>query len=636
MTSSTPLCTGITGEQATLRIMQTGDLHAHVFPFDYDHDHPIDTLGFARTASLITAARKEVSNSILLDNGDFLQGSALGDYVAYDRGLRDGDLHPVIAAMNAMRYDAATLGNHEFNFGLPFMMAALRRSQFPFVSANTLIERGNTPLEDKRLLPPYAMLDRRIRDTKGKPHPIRIGILGLLPPQITTWDETQIGGKIFSRDMVETAAALIPEMKAAGADLVVVLAHSGIGEATHSDGMENAAYPLARLPGVDALVTGHTHMVFPSQQFANMQGIDLARGTVEGTPTVMAGFWGSHLGLIDLFLERKDGRWRVLDSQSSTRTIAKTTPDRKRIALVESSPRVLRAVQHHHDATLDYMRYPVGETLAPIHSYFALVKDCTSVQLICQAQQRFVAQKMKQGPHSSLPVLSAAAPFKVGGWGGPDNYTNIPPGPLHQRNLSDLYCFPNTICALRLRGADILDWLERSAGIFNHITRGKHDQPLLNDAFPSYSFDVIYGVTYQIDPSQPPRYCAQGKLINPHSRRIRNLHYQGKPLDLDAYFLVATNNYRSSTRAAVYGTNATELVFAEPVNIRTILYNEVTEKPFLDARPLPNWSIAPMSNTSFTFETSPDAARFLADLGNVWIDHLGEDANGFGRYRLWP
>jgi 2',3'-cyclic-nucleotide 2'-phosphodiesterase/3'-nucleotidase len=618
---------------AQLRILQTTDLHAQIVPYDYYGDRTVESIGLARTAALVDAMRAEVDNIVLFDNGDWLQGSALGDYMAYDRGLRDGDLHPIIAAMNALHYDAAAIGNHEFNYGLPFLMAALGRSNFPFVSANALVKKGADARRDTRLLPPYVMLDRKIRDGAGVFHPIRIGVLGLLPPQIVTWDASVLRGAIQSRDMVETAAALIPEMKEAGADIIVALAHTGIAEEQHYDGMENAARPLARLAGIDALVTGHMHMLFPSPKFAGMAGVDAVRGTIEGKPATMAGTRGSHLGVIDLTLQRDGSAWVVLDGQSQVLPIARAD-DGVIQPLVKSVPRILNVVRNDHEATLDYMRFAVGQTHAPLHNYFALIKDCPSVQLICQAQRRFVAAKLQGTEHAALPLLSAAAPFKAGGWAGPNNYTNIAAGPMYQRSVADMYCFPNTICAVRIRGADIAEWLERSAALFHRVDLGKYDQPLLHDGFPSYQFDIIFGLTYEIDPTQPARYSTAGEMQDPKARRIRNLRYNDEPVDMNAEFIVATNNYRASLYAALTAPRPMQIVYEAPVTIRNILLTEIANASPLNPKPVPNRRFASMPDTSFMFESSPYAVQFLRDLGDVAVEALGKTESGFGQYRL--
>ena len=152
-----------------LRLLATSDLHVHILPFDYHTGLPADRLGLARTASLIVEARGEVENCLLFDNGDFLQGSPLGDFVAQVRGLQTGDVHPVVAAMNALGYDAGTLGNHEFNYGLDFLTTALAGAAFPIVTAN--VQRVNDPHADRPLALPYVILDRSLQDKKWHPSP---------------------------------------------------------------------------------------------------------------------------------------------------------------------------------------------------------------------------------------------------------------------------------------------------------------------------------------------------------------------------------------------------------------------------------------------------------------------------------
>src|SRR6056297_1827805 len=156
--------------QAHLRLLETTDLHVHVFPYDYYADRPVDTVGLSRTASIIKGVRAESTNSLLLDNGDFLQGNPMGDYIAYERGMKEGDMHPVIAAMNTLGFDASTLGNHEFNYGLDFLMKSLAGADFPVVSANVVKEVGAEPTQDTTLIKPYVILDRQLTDGAGETH----------------------------------------------------------------------------------------------------------------------------------------------------------------------------------------------------------------------------------------------------------------------------------------------------------------------------------------------------------------------------------------------------------------------------------------------------------------------------------
>ncbi|WP_177158237.1 bifunctional 2',3'-cyclic-nucleotide 2'-phosphodiesterase/3'-nucleotidase [Donghicola mangrovi] len=629
-----PFSARAAANQAHLRIMETTDLHVHVFPYDYYTDKPVDTVGLARTASYIREVRSEATNSILVDNGDFLQGNPMGDYIAYERGMKDGDMHPVITAMNTLGFDAATLGNHEFNYGLSFLLKTLAGAAFPVVSANIATKAGATPTQDQTLVKPYVILDRTVTDGAGQSHPIRIGLIGFVPPQIMNWDSKHLVGNVETRDIVMTAEAYVPEMKEAGADVIIALSHSGIGSAQRTDGMENASVPLAEVNGIDALMTGHSHMVFPGPTFTATDVIDPEAGTIHGKPAVMGGFWGSHMGLIDLMLEREGGTWRVVSHSATVRPIYERGEDRSITPLVESDAEVLASVRKEHDETLEYVRRAVGKTSAPLYSYFALVADDPSVQIVSNAQMWYIKQMLEGTEYAALPLLSAAAPFKAGGRGGPDYYTDVPVGDVAIKNVADLYLYPNTIRAVKVTGAQLKDWLERSAGLFNQIKAGEQDQPLLNPDFPSYNFDVIDGVTYQIDLSQPSKFGPKGELLVPEANRIVNLSYEGAPVQPDQEFIIATNNYRASGGGEFPGAMGDTIVFEGPDTNRDILVRYIVEAGTINPTADDNWSFAPMEGTSVVFESGPKARAHMADIKTVQITDAGDGAEGFALFRI--
>ncbi|GEO84850.1 MULTISPECIES: bifunctional 2',3'-cyclic-nucleotide 2'-phosphodiesterase/3'-nucleotidase [Alphaproteobacteria] len=622
--------------QAHLRLMETTDIHVNVMPYDYYADKPNDTMGIARTASIIDRIRAEAGNSMLVDNGDLLQGNPMGDYMAYKKGMKAGDLHPVIKAMNVLGYDCGTLGNHEFNYGLDFMFNTLGGANFPIVCANlTKGQLAASPKDDALHFKPYVIVEKMIKDGTGGQAPIKVGFIGFVPPQIMLWDAKNLEGKGQTRDIVEAARAWVPVMKEEGADLVIALSHSGIDGKGLSERMENASLYLAEVEGIDAIFTGHQHLVFPGpKDFVGIEGVDPVKGTLLGKPAVMAGFWGSHMGLIDLLIEKEGKGWRIVDFTCEARPIYHRDENRKVIADVTDKAEVVASVTEEHAATLDYVRTPVGKTSAPLYSYFALVADDPSVQIVSNAQTWYIKDMLKDGPYKDLPVLSAAAPFKAGGRGGADYFTDVAAGDIAIKNVADLYLYPNTMQAVAITGEQVRNWLEMSAGMFNQLKPGEKDQPLINSAFPSYNYDVIDGVTYQIDLSQPAKFDKDGKAVHPEANRIVNLMFDGKPIDPAQKFVVATNNYRAGGGGKFPEIAADKVVFVAPDTNRDVIVRYIIDKGEINPSADGNWSFAPMAGTTAIFESGPKGRQYAAAVKGAKIEEAGDGAEGFARFRL--
>ncbi|CAM2999321.1 bifunctional 2',3'-cyclic-nucleotide 2'-phosphodiesterase/3'-nucleotidase [Paenibacillus sediminis] len=626
-----PASAADSGTTVKLRILETTDLHVNIVNYDYYADKETDQYGLAKTATLIKKAREEAKNSLLFDNGDLIQGNPLGDYVAKVDPLKDGEIHPVYKAMNLLDYDAGNIGNHEFNYGLDFLKQSLKGANFPYVNANVYIDdKDQDPNNDKNAFKPYIILDKTVTDESGKTHTLKVGVIGFVPPQILQWDKANLEGKVIAKDIVATAKKFIPQMKKEGADIIVAVPHSGFEDIPQTDMMENSVLYLTKVEGIDAVLFGHAHKVFPSDAFKGNTGVDLEAGTINGIPAVEPGFWGDHLGVIDLELTQVDGKWKVAGSKTEARPIYDTVNKK---SLVATDEEIVKAVETEHEHTLDYIRGPVGKTTAPINSFFALVQDDPSIQIVTNAQKWYVKKQLQGTEYEKLPVLSAGAPFKAGGRSGASYYTNIPAGTIAIKNVADLYVYPNTVHAVLVTGAEVKEWLEWSAGQFNQIhTDQTGEQQLINNDFPTYNFDVIDGVSYEIDVTQPAKYDAKGTVINPTASRIKDLKFDGKPIDPKQKFVVATNNYRASS-SKLANPDGKRIIMAAPDENRQVVIDYIRENKTINPTADGNWSLAPIKGgVNVTFVSSPDAKDLAAN--SKGISYVGAGENGFAKYSL--
>ena len=615
-----------------LRLLETTDIHTNIVNYDYYQDKSTDEFGLAKTATLIKKAREEAKNSILIDNGDLLQGNPLGDYVAKIDPLKDGETHPVYKAMNLLNYDVGSIGNHEFNFGLEHLVRSLKGAKFPYINSNVYVDdKDNNPNNDKNLFTPYQILERKFKDESGKEVTLKVGVIGFVPPQIMQWDKANLEGKVITKDIVETAKKFIPEMKQKGADLIIAVPHSGLGSVENAANLENASYQLSKIDGIDAILFGHSHLVFPGPGFENIPGVDSEKGTINGKPAVMPGYWGNNLGVIDLTLTQENGKWKVAESTTKAVPIYDKA---NKASLADADKSILDAVKEDHDHTVEWVRSAVGKTSSPIFSYFALVQDDPSIQIVTNAQKWFVEKNIKGTEYDGIPVLSAGAPFKAGGRNGASYYTNIPAGTIAIKNVSDLYIYPNTLKAVLINGTTLQEWLERSAGQFNQIDVKKSEEQLLvNEAFPTYNFDVIDGVTYQIDVTVPSKYAIDGTIANKDANRIKNLSFNGKPVKAEDKFIVVTNNYRASGGGSFPGLDGTNIVIDSPDENRQVVIDYILSQKDINPAADNNWSFTPVKEkVNVTFTSSPDAKPFAEKMSNMKFINVLE--NGFAKFQI--
>ncbi|PEO67672.1 bifunctional 2',3'-cyclic-nucleotide 2'-phosphodiesterase/3'-nucleotidase [Bacillus toyonensis] len=618
-----------TGESTVnLRILETSDIHVNLMNYDYYQTKTDNKVGLVQTATLVNKAREEAKNSVLFDDGDALQGTPLGDYVANKindpkNPVDPSYTHPLYRVMNLMKYDVISLGNHEFNYGLDYLNKVISKTKFPVINSNVYKDdKDNNEENDQNYFKPYHIFEKEVEDESGQKQKVKIGVMGFVPPQVMNWDKANLEGKVKAKDIVETAKKMVPKMKAEGADVIVALAHSGVDKSGYNVGMENASYYLTEVTGVDAVLMGHSHTE--------------VTGIYNGVPVVMPGVFGSNLGIIDMQLKKVNGKWEVQKDQSKPklRPIANT----KGTPLVESDQKLVDEIKDDHQATIDYVNTAVGKTTAPINSYFSLVQDDPSVQLVTNAQKWYVeklfAENGQYSKYKGIPVLSAGAPFKAGGRNGATYYTDIPAGTLAIKNVADLYVYPNTLYAVKVNGAQVKEWLEMSAGQFNKIDpKETKEQPLVNIGYPTYNFDILDGLKYEIDVTQPAKYDKDGKVVNANTNRIINMTYEGKPVADNQEFIVATNNYRGSSQTFP-GVSKGEVVYQSQDETRQIIVKYMQETPVINPAADQNWTFKPIvaDKLNTTFDSSPNAQKYIKKDGK--ISYVGPSENEFAKYAI--
>ncbi|WP_084404856.1 bifunctional 2',3'-cyclic-nucleotide 2'-phosphodiesterase/3'-nucleotidase [Aliagarivorans taiwanensis] len=583
----------------TLRLMETTDIHANMRSFNYFTGQEDPRFGFSRTALVIEQARTEQANHFLVDNGDLIQGAPFGDYVAKQLGTEwlAKNTHPIYKAMNLVGFDVGNMGNHEFNFGLEFLDASIEGAEFPYISANVfqfegaeVDENGNclTALDDHYngnydaffenetpYYQPYVIVPKTYITDGGVEVTMHVGVIGFVPPMIMGWDKTHLECQVQVADIVKAAEHFVPEMRANGADIVIAVPHSGLSGSAHLsfeeysyDYIENASGLLAQVDGIDAIMFGHDHLDFPSAGFEGYPGADIEAGTLHGTPSVMPGFWGNKLGVIDLSLNVT-----IQGDQASFEIAAADVHlmDIDDTAGVEhESAEIIEQVEEAHQGTVDYMATEIGQSDQPIYSFFSLAGPDLSVQLVNEAQMWRGEQLVADGAFGAdndLPLLAVAAPFR-GGRNGPGDFTYVAAGAITLSNVADLYIYPNTLQVVKMNGAQVIEWLEMSAAQFNTIVDGDAEQSLVSEGFPTYNYDVFFGIDYEIDLSVEPRYNADQAEPARDTRRIQNVRYQGKPMPLEQEFLIVTNNYRASGGGHFPGITSEVIVYEDPEETR--------------------------------------------------------------------
>ncbi|WP_210769255.1 bifunctional metallophosphatase/5'-nucleotidase [Occultella kanbiaonis] len=545
-----------------LTVLGTTDLHGNVFNWDYFKDGEYtdsagNDIGLAKISTLVSAMRAERGErtTLLLDAGDTIQGTPLAYYYARIDPITGGHVHPMAAAMNAIGYDAAAMGNHEFNYGLDTLQTFVDQLDFPLLCANAVDDFTGEPAYE-----PYVIHTVRPRGAR----PIKVGILGLVTPGVAIWDKANVEGILHFPGLVEQAQVFVPRMKSRGADIIIVSAHSGADtSSSYGDALpypENAATLVAeQVPDIDAILVGHAHSEIVERFVTN---------TATGKQVLLTEplRWGMRLSVMDLDLVSERGRWHV-ESAHSRLLNANSVPE---------DPAIVEILTADHETVRGYVNSVIGTNLTAMSAQTSRYEDTAAMDFINHVQSDAVTQALAGTPEADLPVLSIAAPF--------NRDAAIPAGDVTVRDVAGMYIFDNTLLAITLTGAEVLAYLEQSAAYFKQITGtgpfAPDDvtnavTPTAPNGTPDYNYDIMGGftapLTYDIDIAQAP------------GSRIVGLSYDGAPIDPAQRFVIAINNYRQSGGGNFPGVVAAPVVYNAQVEIRQLIIDWATAVGQIDS-----------------------------------------------------
>ncbi|WP_160680441.1 5'-nucleotidase C-terminal domain-containing protein [Clostridium sp. C8-1-8] len=525
-----------TNDKISLQILATSDSHGRFLPYDYAVNAPDTTGSLAQVYTAVKQLRAQnPNNTILVDDGDTIQDNSESLFI-------NGSSNPMITAMNMMGYDTLSYGNHEFNYGIPALKNVMSQFKGKTLCGNVYNKDGS------RLAAPYTIVER-----SG----VKVGIIGMVTPNIKRWDSANLEGYKVTNPVDETKNA-IAELKKQNINTIIAVEHMGETEEYNEPG-SGVADVLAQCPEIDAFVAGHFHSRIAGDYFYNNTIYSLNNGSVtatlndgstktasmdeystakqKGTVIVEPNKWGKSLSQINISLTKDSTGKYVIENKGNDITTAIYDMSSKAGVTYQADPELTAALQPFNKIAIDDANTPIGTLkggdLAPKNEVNGIsdakLQPTAMIDLINKVQM-YYGEKMV----SHKIDVSSAAMFK-------DNQ-NIAAGPIKKCDTANIYQFDNTLYVLKITGAQLKKYMEWSASYYNTFKPGDLTVSF-NASIPGYNYDMFAGVKYTIDISKQPG-----------SRIVNLTKTDGTAIGDSEVLYMTVNNYRASTQLTKPGT----------------------------------------------------------------------------------
>ncbi|MGF1681833.1 bifunctional 2',3'-cyclic-nucleotide 2'-phosphodiesterase/3'-nucleotidase [Photobacterium minamisatsumaniensis] len=587
-------------EEVKLRFIGTSDLHSYISQFDYYNNQNSQNYGLVGLVAEIEHYRNEVKNSFLADTGDLLVGNPLGDYLARVSPESYARQSPIICAMNALDFDVAVPGNHDFDYGLDYLQLSYSSGNFPYFASNVYREDGEQPYFD-----PYLIVPRKVMSEQGTEHTLNIGYIGLVPPQTMQLNRQHLEGKITIADQLADAEKWADEAKKAGADIVVALAHSGLNDDDYTEGMEDVVWHLAGVDNVDAILFGHSHNTYPNERYADLKDVDIEQGLIQGKPAAQPGKWGDHIGVVDVTMTKNNDQWEMTNGKAFVVSANEIEETAEQKAPLEA------CIAKQHNEVIEDFGKTIGQVNTSLSNDFNLLGNDTVYQVVSESQKRYLAPYIK----STDKVISATAPAIHRN--DPAYFLDIEKGDINKRDIASLV-YSSTLAALEVTGAEVKEWLEMSASMYAEPTDEGNEIVKPNSL--TFLYYVIDGIDYDINITKPSTYNQFGNKIADGNGRVENITYQGKPVAADDTFVIIASSYAPFFAREM--KRGRDFIDIDSPNSRDVLQTYLSQ-PEQDINVSDNWRLVGEKGKEYVFEAKNNKQKLagFSDYSELKLKH---------------
>ena len=622
-----------------LRLMYTTDTHGQINDMDYQRQTRV-VRGLNRISTMMKVARREMNdqNCMAFDVGDNIM-----DYTT--DFIYDADpfaIQPVYKALAKLNYDAITVGNHEFDYGLDYLIDQLNGSGLKdkVILSNVTSKYSGEFIYGKE----NRIIEKEVVDYNGYTHIVKVGLFGAAPPNLSSRTEKSTAS-LKTVGFCETAAIEVQKLKEQGADIIVALAHTGVGTENPSPNAANAGYGMTKVDGLDVILGGHQHIYFPDSSYSYLPGIDPNTWMVNGTRFLVMRAQARSLGIVDLNLSfDAEGHVCIDSSDYDIRKVtSNVTPDPAIDETMDKWGPKITAASSVKIGDIGEHRWS---------TYMAQLESNPILQTVQNAQRAYGYQYILQNApdFAGFPLICATRYGMYGNESGQE-YGDVT-GAISAGRIQDFARYQQYEYIYWITGAQLKEWIEWTASVYQQpgtsgqsqwgdsiiadYVRNRNGESLVtSDNVREWkNYFLFGGIEYTINPQVPSRYSMRGDRISDYER-VTSLTMNGVPITPEQQFVIVTDQLLDSATLQV---DATRPIWSQKIadrkkllqNIVTDYLKSQSQYSYTDLSYSTNWTLDLPAHYRFLIMTGDKGADVVK--ASPWYVNYIANANGYGYF----